>query len=50
VDKLLCFLLATLTLLGLVAPACSAHGPVTGGTPRQQGGQARWGGLAGAAQ
>jgi hypothetical protein len=28
-------LIATLTLLGLVSPACRANGPVTEGTPRQ---------------
>jgi hypothetical protein len=32
----LCSLIAALTVLGLVAPACRANGPVNGGTPRHQ--------------
>jgi hypothetical protein len=36
VDKLFFVLIASLTLLGLVSPECSANGPVDGGTPRHQ--------------
>jgi hypothetical protein len=32
----LCLLIATMTLLSLVAPPCSANGSVNGGTPRHQ--------------
>src|SRR6266511_2137175 len=36
VDKLLFFLIANMTLLGLVSSSCNSNGPVKGGTPRHQ--------------